>query len=381
MKKKKRRLKRKPIIVLFLFISLIIVLFLIASKKDNSSNIQGNSGESRIEIKDNKEIEVDTNKKLSLVMVGDVLIHESVYKDALKSDGTYDFSKMFEDVKPLLSNYDLRYCNQESIIGGKNLGISGYPNFNSPDEIGDTIVDLGFNLVGLANNHAFDKGEKAINYSVNYWKKYDNIITAGSYLSEDDRNDLKIYEKNGIKYAFLSYTTSLNGNKLDGKNYLVNMYDKNKVKEDIEKVKEADLIIVAMHWGNEYTNEPTNSQREIAEYLASLGVDLIIGTHPHVVQPIAYIGDTLVIYSLGNFISNQLVIDINPAIGLLVGLDITLDNDRIKFDIKDKELLFAYSDNSKNFKVIPFSKMDDKYLKNYKDYEDRYMNIVNKELK
>ena len=377
MKRKKRRLKKKPIIVLFLLILIIFLFFIVINKDD--SNIQGKNEESKREIKDNGEKKVDSKKSLSLVMVGDVLIHEAIYKDALNSDGTYDFNDMFSLVKPLLSEYDLRYCNQESIIGGKNLGISGYPNFNSPDEIGDTIVDLGFNLIGLANNHAFDKKEEAIRYSVNYWKKYDNIITAGSYLSKEDRDDIKIYEKNGIKYAFLAYTTSLNGNKLSN-DYLVNMYNKDKVKEDIDKVKDADLVIVAMHWGNEYTNEPTNSQREIAEYLSSLGVDLIIGTHPHVVQPITYIGDTLVIYSLGNFISNQLAIDINPAIGLMVGLDITLEDDRIKFDFKDKELIFAYSDNSRNFKVIPFSKMDDKYLNDYKKYEEVYMNIVNGEL-
>lgn len=380
--KKKRRLKKKPIIILFSFVLLIIVLFVFINHDNTNININNSDidkNNKKEEKLDKKEEVIDTKKNLSLVMVGDVLIHEAVFKDALNSDGSYDFSSMFEDVKSLLEGYDLRYCNQESIIGGKSLGISGYPNFNSPDEIGDEINNLGFNLVGLANNHAYDRGEAAINYSVNYWKKYDNIITAGSYLNSDDRDNLKIYEKNGIKYAFLAYTTSLNGYKLS-KDYLVNMYDKDKVKADIEKVSEADLIIVAMHWGNEYTNTPTNSQREIAEYLASLGVNIIIGTHPHVVQPITYIGDTLVIYSLGNFISNQLVIDINPAIGLLVGLDITKDDDKIKFDIKNKELLFAYSDNSKNFKVIPFSKMSDKYLNNYKEYEEKYMNIVNKEL-
>lgn len=367
-----------------MFLIIIIVLslcFFIGKDKNNKNVVSNKNINNFLEKKNtnNDDNKSNNSKKLSLFMVGDVLIHEAVYLDAKKDDGGYDFGGMFEYIKPIMSDYDLKYCNQESIIGGKNLGISGYPNFNSPDEIGDTIVDLGFNLVGLANNHAFDKGEKAINYSANYWKKYDKVITAGSYLSEDNRNDIKVFEKNGIKYAFLSYTTSLNGNKLDGKNYLVNMYDKDKVKEDIEKVKDADLIIVAMHWGNEYTNEPTTSQREIAEYLSSLGVDLIIGTHPHVVQPITYIGNTLVIYSLGNFISNQLVIDINPAIGLLVGIDITLD-DSLTFDIKYKELIFSYSDNSKNFKVIPFSKMNDSYLKDYKKYEEKYMNIVNKEL-
>lgn len=378
MKKKKRRLKKKPIICLIFIFVLIVVLFNLFSNKTNNKLKTSHDKTSIKEVK--KDDMVNKKKSLSLVMVGDVLIHEAVYKDALNSDGTYDFSNMFEYVRPLIKDYDLKYCNQESIIGGKNLGISGYPNFNSPDEIGEEIIDLGFNMIGLANNHAYDKGEAAINYSVNYWKKYDNIITAGSYLSDEDRDNIQIYEKNGIKYAFLAYTTSLNGKKLNN-DYLVNMYDKDKVKEDIEKVSGADVIIVAMHWGNEYVNEPTNSQRDIAEYLSSLGVNLIIGTHPHVVQPITYIGDTLVIYSLGNFISNQLVIDINPAIGLLLGIDITLDDDgKVSFDIKDKELIFSYSDDSHNFKVIPFSKMNDSYLKNYKELEEEYLNIVNKEL-
>ena len=375
---KRRKLKKQPFIVLIVII-LIIILFCRNCSCKNDDNINNNE-KNTINNKENVNTKKDNKKSLSLVMVGDVLIHEAVYKDALRSDGSYDFSSMFDDVRPLLSGYDLSYCNQESIIGGKDLGISGYPNFNSPDEIGEEIVNLGFNMVGLANNHAFDKGEKAINYSVNFWKKYDNVITAGSYLSNDDRNNIKIYEKNGIKYAFLAYTTSLNGNKLNGKDYLVNMYDKDKVKADIDRVKDADLVIVAMHWGNEYTNEPTNSQRDIASYLASLGVDLIIGTHPHVVQPITYIGDTLVIYSLGNFISNQLVIDINPAIGLLMGIDITLEDGKVNFDIKKKELIYSYSDNSKNFKVIPFSKMNSDILNNYKSVEKEYMNIVNKEL-
>ena len=131
-----------------------------------------------------------------------------------------------------------------------------------------------------------------------------------------------------------------------------------------------------MHWGDEYTNTPTNSEKEIAQYLSELGVDLVIGTHPHVVQPIEYVGETLVIYSLGNFISNQLVIGLNPAIGLMVGVDITVDGDDTKISIKEKELLYSYSKNSTNFKVIPFSKMNDDILPDYKSVEEKYMSIV-----
>ncbi len=353
---------KKKVIIGAILIIIVIMISIIISIKPNGA-----------EKKKDKVIE---EKRMSLVMVGDVLIHEAVYKDALNSDGTYSFDKMFKQIKPILKDYDLKYCNQESIIGGSDLEISGYPAFNSPDEIGDTITKLGFNLIGLANNHAFDKGEKAVIYSNNYWNKK-NVITSGSYLSQEQRDNIEVYEQNGIKYAFLAYTTGINGNNLPSdKEYLINIYDKEKVKNDINKIKnKVDFIMVAMHWGDEYTNTPTNIQKEIANYLSGLGVNLIIGTHPHVVQPIEYIDDTLVIYSLGNFISNQLVIGENPAIGLLLGIEIKLDK-KITMQINKKELIYSYSDNSTNFQVIPFSKMNDKVLPNYKKIEEKYLNII-----
>ena len=163
------------------------------------------------------------------------------------------------------------------------------------------------------------------------------------------------------------------------------MYSDEKARKDIENVKDkVDVIIVAMHWGSEYTKNPTYEERSIAEYLSGLGVNLIIGAHPHVVQPVRYVGDTLVIYSLGNFISNQLSIasnyayDTNPGIGLMVGMDIIVDDDgKVTFDNVYKELILAYAQNSTNFKVIPFSNLTDDLFNDYKSVEETYMNIVN----
>lgn len=371
MKNKKRRVKKVPIIVLLLMI--IVVGFIFINTQDNTkkdTNIK--SGKSN-----KKTVEKSNKKSMSLVMVGDVLTHDALLADAKKDDGTYDFSSMFSYIKPIIKDYDLKYVNEESIIGGPSFKYSGYPTFNAPDSVGDNLIDTGFNVIGLANNHAYDKGEVAINYSNKYWGGKD-VITAGTYSSFQDRDDIKTYEKNGIKYAFLAYTTSLNGYTLSSdKSYLVNVYSNDLVKDDINKIKDkVDVIIVAMHWGDEYTNTPTNSQKEIAQYLSELGVDLVIGTHPHVVEPIEYVGETLVIYSLGNFISNQLVLGLNPAIGLMVGVDITVDGDSTKISIKDKELLYSYSDNSTKFKVIPFSKLSDDILKDYKSIEEKYMSIV-----
>ena len=365
-----RKIKKLPIFILLILI-IVIVVFLNYNKENNSSKKKSNN-------KRQEKVSTSVNKKqMSIVMVGDVLTHDSVLSDAKKDDGTYDFKNMFSDIKPMIKDYDLKYVNQESIIGGPTFKYSGYPTFNAPDEIGNDLIDTGFNIFGLANNHAYDKGETAILYSNKYWSSKD-VITAGTYSSFDDRNNIKVYEKNGIKYAFLAYTTSLNGYQLSNdKSYLVNMYSAEHVKEDIDKIKDkTDMIIVAMHWGEEYTNTPTEEQKEIAKYLSSLGVNLIIGTHPHVVQPIEYIDNTLVIYSLGNFISNQLVLGLNPAIGLMVGVDIVKEEDNLTISIKQKELVYAYSNNSTNFKVIPFSKLNDDILKDYKNIESKYLSIV-----
>ena len=370
---KRRKLKLKPFILLLLIV-LVIGGTLLTFNKGNSKN-----SDKAVFVPE--PIKVDVQKRMSLIAVGDVLIHESVYLDAKKNDGTYNFHHMFTDIEPIIKKYDLRYCNMESTIGGRALGISGYPSFNSPDEIGDELVSLGFNLISLANNHALDKGESAVLYSNSYWKTKD-VITAGAYSSYEEQNETKVYEQNGIKYAFLSYTTS--SNRYPSKGYLINMYSDAQAKKDIEAVKDkVDVIIVAMHWGSEYTKTPTYEETRIAGYLSGLGVNLIIGAHPHVVQPVKYVGDTLVIYSLGNFISNQLSIasnyayDTNPGIGLMVGMDIVVDKDgKVTFDNIYKELILAYAKNSTNFKVIPFSNLTDDLSYNYKEIEKTYMNIV-----
>ena len=365
---KKRKIKKSVYLIVLLFILLFVGIVVLQQnhneKKESDSNVNLPTVSQE-----------ETKKKMSLIAVGDVLIHESVYKDAENSDGTYNFHKMFTEVESIISKYDLKFCNQESTIGGTALGISGYPSFNSPDEIGDEIVNLGFNLISLANNHALDKGMDAIKYSNSYWKTKD-VITAGTYSSMDERDNIKVYEKNGIKYAFLAYTTL--SNKVPTNDYILNMYSASKAKKDIESVKDkVDVIIVSMHWGVEDSNTVSESQKQIAEYLSSLGVNVIIGHHPHVVQEVTYVGDTLVIYSLGNFISNQLSIGINNGIGLMYGVDIVVEDNKVFFENEYKELILAYAENSTNFKVIPFSKLNNDLLNNYKSYETKYMNIVN----
>ena len=321
------------------------------------------------------------NYKLSLIMTGDALIHTTVYKDAYIGNGNYDFTKQMTNIAPIIQNYDLAFYNQETIIGGKDLGMSSYPLFNSPDEIGDCMVNMGFNLVNLASNHTLDKGEKGIIHSLNYWKQKEGVLTAGSYESEEDRTTPRIMEKNNIKYTLLSYTTSTNGLlHPDGKNYYAVTYSDEKVKEDIERVRnQVDVILVSMHWGNEYQQTASSEQKRIANYLSDLGVNIIIGTHPHVLQPIEYIGDTLVIYSLGNFISAQ--IGVERLTGALVSIDInkTVNEDKtssISLSNLNSELIYTYYRNWSNYKVIPYRMLTDNELNNYRSYYEKFSSVL-----
>lgn len=335
------------------------------------------------ESQEKKEPEVK-EERLSLIMVGDALLHSSLYRDGYQN-GTYDFTSQLEFIKPEIQKHDLAFYNQESILGGTSIGLSDYPNFNSPQEFGDAMIDAGFNLVSLANNHTMDRGVTAIQNSCDYWKTKD-VLTAGSYCSAEDAEEIKIKEKNGIKYTMLAYTYGTNGITVPSdKPYLVNLYSDELAKADIEKVRDkVDLLIVSMHWGTEYRSEPTDEQKREAEYLSNLGVDIIIGTHPHVIEPISYINDTLVIYSLGNFISAQSTNnDYNTMVELMTSVDVvktTKDGQsEIKLENLNNELLYNYYQKDSrwhNFKVIPFSQMNETYNSDYKRLYEKYSSVV-----
>ena len=280
-------------------------------------------------------------KELNLIMAGDALLHASVYNDAKQENGSYDFSKMLTALE-VAKKYDLAFYNQETILGGVELGLSTYPAFNSPQEFGDNMLSLGFNLISLANNHTLDRGEKAVRSSLAYWKGK-HAVTAGSYDSFKERNNIQIQQKNGITYALLAYTYGTNGIPLPkGKEYLVNVYTKKMLKDDIENIrKKVDFLMVSMHWGIEYDFTPSQEQRDLAKFLADLGVDLIIGTHPHVVQPAEWIGDTLVYYSLGNLISGQR--GTNKRIGMLGSVHITkIQDGKVKLSNRRAELIIIH---------------------------------------
>ena len=403
-KSKKKKVKLWVKIFLFIFVIMIFCLcgFIFYSKYLKKENNDTNTNKvNEVEKVEEKKYEV------SLIAVGDNLIHSSLYKDANRhaNYNGYDFKPMLTYIKEIVTNYDIGYFNQETILGGTELGLSDYPTFNSPYEVGDAMIDAGFNLVSLATNHTVDRGKKAVQNSCAYWKLQTNVLTAGSYCSDEERNEIRIVEKNNITYTMLNYTYGTNGMPV-ANDYLVNVWPTNlsindpsrdtkyqnykeQVKEDIERVRDkVDVLIVAMHWGVEYTHNPTEYEKDMANYLASLGVDIIIGTHPHVIQPVTWIDDTLVIYSLGNFISAQYqnystCTNYKCTVGLMTSLKIEKtvkgDDITIKIDNIENELIYNYYNQStwRGFKVIPFSNPDiANYLPNYKKVYETYKEVV-----
>lgn len=370
--RKKRKLKKTFKILL------IVLLIAIVAGISCYSYVSLNKKEEPK--KEEKKVEKKKEEKYtaSMIMVGDCLIHSSVYSDARTSNGGYDFKKMLENVKPLIKQYDLAYYNQETILGGKELGLSTYPQFNSPYEVGDAFLDAGFNMVSLANNHSMDRGTQALDNSIQYWKKQKDVYWAGTYSSFEERDTAKIGEKNGIKYAMLSYTTVDNGLPAPkGQEYYVNAYSDELAKADIERVRDkVDVVMVAMHWGTEYNEGGIDEeQTRIAKYLSDLGVDIIIGAHPHVIEPIEYVGKTLVIYSLGNFLSGQ--INVENITGLMVGLNInkTVKDGKTTIDISDITAEFVYTDftpSYTNFKLYRYNQLTNDIFYGYKDYYSRW---------
>lgn len=366
---RRRRVKLKPMMKLLAFLLIVIIVILLCLSINNISK------------EETKEVFSEKENKLSFIMAGDALIHSSVYDDAYE-DGKYNFDKMLSLIKSIVKEYDLAFYNQETILGGTSLGLSSYPAFNSPQEVGEAFTSAGFNLVSLANNHTLDIGKKGVMSSNNYWKTKKDVLTSGSYNTKKERDNIKVKEINGIKYTLLSYTTTTNGIK-PSNDYYVNVYDKGQVKKDIDMVKDkVDLLLVSMHWGTEYSKEITKEQEDIAKYLSSLGVNIIIGHHPHVIEPIDYINDTLVIYSLGNFISGQEGLD--RRIGMMVSVDIEKNNNEISISRPKVTLTYTYYKESNvkyDFKIYPFDKLNNNLLKGYKIYYNDYIDIISSKTK
>ncbi len=253
---------------------------------------------------------------IDIVAVGDNLVHKEIDDTVLLEDGSYYFDDIFDDaVKSEIADADLAILNQEVPCAGNEYGISGYPTFNAPTEVLDTAARLGFDVLTLATNHALDKGQAGVENTLSYLHtNYPDILTTGTSSTYEEYTTIPVIEVKGVKIAVLNYTYGTNGYSLYN-DYCVNLLsDTEKIQSDIEKAREcADFVIVCPHWGDEYVLTPNTEQRELAQFFADCGADLIIGTHPHVVEPMEWVTSAdgrqvLVYYSLGNFVSAQVAV-------------------------------------------------------------------------
>ncbi len=306
----------------------------------------------------------------TLRAVGDILIHARVYNKALTGPQQYDFTPMLENVKPFLDGADITIANQETMIGGTEIGLSTYPQFNSPVEIGTALKEAGVDLVTIANNHTLDRGEKAIMNALDHWDAI-NMAYTGSYRSEEDRSEIRILEKNGIEFSFLCYTYGTNGIPVpESKPYLVNLIDADLIKTEVEKAKQqSDVVVLSLHFGTEYERLPNEQQKYLAHEAASAGADIIIGHHPHVLQPPEWIERpdgkrTFVIYSLGNFLSGQKW-DYKDIGGIVeIGVTKVVKGEEETITIEKPAFLPTYVD--RNYIVHPMYQLKDKQ----KEYEE-----------
>jgi poly-gamma-glutamate synthesis protein (capsule biosynthesis protein) len=265
-----------------------------------------------------------TQDKVSLCAVGDQLATDMSFPIAdryagERGDGVYDFLPFYQEVAPVIQGYDLRYINQETVMAGRERGYSGYPVFNSPDNMAETIAAVGFNLVNFATNHTYDMGLSGIERSHEVWARFPQLLVAGSYLTQEDRECVQMIERNGMTFAFLAYTYGDNHYGYGTDNmpnaYYSCQFDYDLIEEDVVRAKAvADVVIVSMHWGNEYISEISSHQWEWAEFLADLEVDLVLGSHAHIMQAVKYVtgsgGNTIpVVFGLSDFVSGWTITD------------------------------------------------------------------------
>lgn len=254
---------------------------------------------------------IQGSRKVTAVMVGDVLAHDRILQDARKDDGAYDFSGLFVNVKPVVEAADIAIVNQETILGGSSLKYTGYPSFNSPYELADAEADAGFDVILQGTNHALDRGAKGIENCLAYWETHHpGIDVVGIHDSEEDRQEICIRECNGIRIAVLNYTYGTNGIQMPkGKGYLVDYLSEKRVRDEILAAKAAsDIVMVCPHWGDEYKTGVSREQRKWARIFMESGADIVIGTHPHVIEPFELMRDETgrtmpVYYSIGNFVN------------------------------------------------------------------------------
>lgn len=314
------KISKTKVLSIILIIVAIIAAILYSSNKANKTKNAKSFDNNNLIIEKNEtsnEIVVPEDKVATIVSIGDTLVHSQNFKDAYDSStDTYDFSSFFKDVSHYFEGRTVGVCNLETTMAGADRGYSGYPTFNSPDHLATDLKELGIDIATTANNHALDMGYSGLVHHLGVVDAA-GIQHTGSARSIEEQGKILFKDLNGIKTAFLAYTYGTNGIPLPtGKEYCVNRIDKNFMKSQIDQAKAegAELICVSIHWGDEYKIKENSEQDDLAEFLIENDVKVILGCHPHVLEPMQMKtvnmsdGTTktgYVMYSMGNFFSAQ----------------------------------------------------------------------------
>lgn len=332
------------------------------------------------------------DKKVSFVAVGDNLIHPVVYNDARSKNGDFDFKPMYKPIASYIKSADIAYINQESPLGGDNKPYHGFKRFNTPSSISNDLLDTGFNMINNGNNHSLDQGTDGLINEIKTWEKINkDILVTGTYKNEHERNKVPILSVKNTDVALLSYTYGTNGIKPENP-YNISLLNKATIKKDVIRAKKkSDVILVSVHWGNEGKQKINQKQKEYGKYFADLGVDAVIGTHPHVIQPVKWVqGDnghkTLIAYSLGNFLNGQETGDEKNILAGSIAFDIDKkdEDEKIK-NVKWKSMIVHSEmtnknnkDTRKNFVIYPLNEYNREMIHKNGFYGNKSYNI-NKE--
>lgn len=346
------------------------------------------------EVETEKPIKEDKSKEINFTYIGDLLFEPSFYEAINKG---YNKDIYFNKVSKYFENDDITFGNMEVIIGNDNMdtSIKGY-SLCAPEYIGDLVSKLDLQILSTVNNHANDRGIEGIKSSIDYFKNKINILTVGTYNDNTDRNMNRIIDVNGVKVGFLAYTNRTNKPAFGTNRDMIALFKdpitgtftkeyQDRITDEVTNLKNnSDIVVVMVHWGREYLFEPNQEMLDFANFLNKLGVDIIVGSHSHTIQPIDIIGDehkTLVYYSMGNFASqDNLLPNMGDAalqrkvtnayqIGLLSKVKVKYENNKMEIvDINTIPVINYYDKNINNFELIPFNEYTDNYEKSHRRY-------------
>ena len=343
----------------------------------------------------NEELEVKEDTVINIVGIGDTLCHSQNFKDAYDSStGNYDFSPMFKNITKYFDNATIAVGNLETTLAGADRGYSGYPCFNSPEELARDLKEMGIDILTTANNHCLDTGYTGLVSTLDTLDKY-GVLHTGTSRSIEEQNTILYQDLNGIKTAFLCYTYGTNGIPVpSGREYSVNLIDKTFIKEQLDKAKEegAELICVSMHWGAEYRLKPTAEQEDLAEFLIKNGADIILGNHAHVPEPMEMKEVTLddgttkegfVIYSMGNFFSAQTQNYTRDT--LILNVEVRKDGEtgKISIDKATYTPVYVYDNGTSakdRYELLDIEKIISDYEAGNSNYSTSMYNLMRSEL-